>query len=225
MILQHPIPTLLSRINAGLGQRFGENPAMYAPLGLNGHDGIDYPAALGTPVYAAHDGYLAYANQDDPRPGLGIKQWFIEDGIGYELAYWHFEDTPFKDSAYSLTGTSILIKNGDLVGHVDSTGFSTGNHLHFGLRLFDPNTRQILNYDNGYKGSIDPLPFIQHDMPIVFKKAGDATLYVELFGHLVPFGMDWNKFLTQFGQPIVIELTEAQFNQMRPLAGDKAKFV
>jgi hypothetical protein len=104
-----------------------------------------------------------------------MAKWcFEEDGQGYELEYWHFEDTMFPDQPYNITARTRFLKKGELVGHVDTTGFSTGNHLHFGLRLVDPKTLQILNYDNGYKGGVDPIPYLRkkvNHMPQISSQA------------------------------------------------------
>jgi hypothetical protein len=57
------------------------------------------------------------------------------------------------------------VKSGDVVALSDDTGHSTGSHLHFGLApiLYDIN--------NGYRGWINPLPFIQ--------LKGMAKLYID----------------------------------------------
>ena len=41
-----------------------------------------------------------------------------------------------------------------------ATGNVTGPHLHLGLREAD-STGYAINLDNGYKGFIDPLPFLK----------------------------------------------------------------
>ncbi len=65
------------------------------------------------------------------------------------------------------------IKRGDLIGFADNTGFSTGDHLHFGLKPIktanggpispedatDVGNYQNLEQLNGYAGAIDPSPY------------------------------------------------------------------
>ena len=50
------------------------------------------------------------------------------------------------------------IRPGDIMSFGDSTGFSTGDHVHFHLKEIDDNGH-TKNRDNGYGGAIDPTPF------------------------------------------------------------------
>lgn len=84
-------------------QGFGENPQMYSDPkygGIKGHNGIDYWATDGTPVYASHDGRVTFAGYDGAG-GLGVvirtneeyffdtdKQMFISDEEANKLGYF-----------------------------------------------------------------------------------------------------------------------------------------
>ena len=54
---------------------------------------------------------------------------------------------------------------GDFIGWSGNTGYSTGAHVHLGVRQLVINSKkdvwdcEIENYDNGYKGYIDILPY------------------------------------------------------------------
>ena len=130
-----------------ISQKFGENPEMYAWLGIQGHNGLDIPYADGTEVYASHDGTANF--QEDSGKGLGI----VVTTTGYKTLYWHLK------SAVKPLGSSWQVKQGELIGYGDNTGFSTSAHLHFGLKLLDSNGN-VLNANNGYDGAVDVLPYI-----------------------------------------------------------------
>ena len=53
------------------------------------------------------------------------------------------------------------VKCGDLLGLGDSTGLSTGDHLHFGLKPCNKDGVSS-NEGNGYFGAIDPIPFYEN---------------------------------------------------------------
>ncbi len=129
-----------------VNQGFGENQnAFYAQQGLKGHAGIDFRAAHGQPIYAAHDG-TCYPRIDN-HGGNGVR---LETGLGtggYATIYWHL----IQDDAVVHTGT--VVKAGDLLGYADNTGESTGDHLHFGLMLNET------PWTNGYAGYTDPQPY------------------------------------------------------------------
>lgn len=129
-------------------QHFGENPDYYAQIGIKGHNGWDIPYEDGTEVFASHDG-TAFYTQDSSR-GLGVA--ITNKQLKVKTIYWHF-----KEATHSLN-TSWEVKRGDLIGYGDSTGFSTGPHLHWGIKLLDDNGN-VLNRDNGFDGAVDPAQF------------------------------------------------------------------
>ena len=128
-------------------QVFGENPQDYAWLNLKGHNGWDIPYNDGTEVFASHDG-KAYFSEDSSR-GLGV----TITGKGIKSIYWHLKD------AVKPLGSTWEVKSGELIGYGDNTGFSTGPHLHWGIKLLDDNGN-VLNRDNGYDGAQDPAQFV-----------------------------------------------------------------
>ena len=133
-----------------ISQKFGENPDMYAFLGLKGHNGLDIPYADGTEVYASHDGIVEFAGADSYTggpAGLGI----VLKTNRYKTIYWHLQE--FK------VNPGDQVKQGQLIALGDNTGFSTSSHLHFGLKLLDSNGN-VLNRDNGFDGAVDLLPYI-----------------------------------------------------------------
>lgn len=145
---------------AVVGQPFGVNPDLYAKFGLQGHDGQDLPTPIGTPVKACHDGFIGGVNENDRSYGLYLTQHWIEDGVIYELLYGHFDNVNFSNRGESVLDNSIAVKAGDIIGISGNTGNSTGPHLHLGLRTYNLQG-QILNYNNGFHGCIDPMPFLR----------------------------------------------------------------
>jgi murein DD-endopeptidase MepM/ murein hydrolase activator NlpD len=140
-----------------ISQLFGENLVdFYKQMGLKGHNGIDIVTYHGQPLRAPHDGIVMYAGYDTSG-GLGIelrtKQRYDYNG---QTAY-------FKTILWHLKTGSLLVKEGDevkagdLIGQCDNTGMSTGDHLHFGLKLLD-DSFDTLNKDNGYMGAVNPAP-------------------------------------------------------------------
>lgn len=161
--LYNPLKSMALTQGFGFG---GTDPSMlsvYQKMGLgNGHNGLDYWAIDGTPVYATHDGRVTFAGYDGSG-GLGIvirtnEEYEYGEGKSYfKTIYWHLK----KDSLVVTGGQQV--KRGDKIGEADNTGMSTGSHLHFGLKPIARgendwtwfNTEQ----NNGMLGAIDPTPY------------------------------------------------------------------
>ncbi len=88
------------------------------------HTGIDIGADGGTPIYAADDGKIIYR---DWLGGYGNTVQ-ISHGDGITTLYGHM-------SAYGSYGVGDYVAAGDIIGYVGTTGNSTGNHLHFEVRV------------------------------------------------------------------------------------------
>ena len=153
-----------------VNQPFGNVLPVYTAMGLQGHNGIDFMAAHGQPVYAAHDGNAYW--ESDGASGEGVvlcsTETFDYNGkqVKFKTIYWHLADPVKEPNLKSpIYGNNIVpVKTGDLIGYADNTGMSTGDHLHFGLKAGEPNEPdgQFINLDstNGYFGAIDPQPFL-----------------------------------------------------------------
>ena len=88
------------------------------------HNGIDFAAGVGTPVWAAADGEVTFAGVRGPNGNLvGLRH-----SEGFESFYAHL--------SRFATGLHVgqMVHQRDLIGYVGSTGRSTGPHLHFGLK-------------------------------------------------------------------------------------------
>lgn len=86
------------------------------------HAGCDWAAPPGTPVRAAHDGWVEQLNQPD---GAGLYVNLIASGYVMRSMYMHL----------SGFGAGGWVSAGDIIGYVGSTGASTGPHLHFQVHV------------------------------------------------------------------------------------------
>jgi murein DD-endopeptidase MepM/ murein hydrolase activator NlpD len=87
------------------------------------HDGIDISAAYGQGIYAAGGGTVAFAGQ---MSGYG-NAVIISHGYGITTLYGH--------ASKLLVVKGQRVRRGELIARVGSTGRSTGNHLHFEIRI------------------------------------------------------------------------------------------
>jgi len=99
----------------------GFNPRRMHPVlkRIRAHNGIDYYAPRGTPVYSAGDGTVsrsAYSNAN----GHHV---FVQHANSIETKYLHFTNRAVKKGQ--------KVKQGQTIGYVGSTGLATGPHLHY----------------------------------------------------------------------------------------------
>ena len=122
-----PIP------HATITQGFGPTPyvfeASYAGF-PHFHTGIDLAVPLGTPVFAAADGVVALARPMADGGGqlVGYGNYvIIQHDAGLKTLYGHLLAIGVKEGD--------VVKRGQLIGLVGSTGNSTGPHTHFEVRI------------------------------------------------------------------------------------------
>lgn len=87
------------------------------------HEGLDFMAEVGAPIYAAASGIVTQAELT-PDYGNIVK---IDHGNGLETRYAHASRLDVK--------VGDRVEKGQLIGGVGNTGRSTGAHLHFEVRL------------------------------------------------------------------------------------------
>ena len=129
-------------------QRFGANPQIYHRWGLPGHEGLDLRALTNTPVYACADGtvYDVHTGARDHPYGIHVR---IQHRDGYKTTYAHL--------ARPLVGPGEVVEAGQPIGTADSTGNSSGAHLHLTLMLDGATERGETPYP---KDIVDPTPFM-----------------------------------------------------------------
>jgi len=99
----------------------GFNPKRMHPVlkRIRPHNGIDYYAPRGTPVYAAGEGTVTRSGYS----AANGNHVFIKHSNGVETKYLHFTRTAVKKGQ--------RVRQGQTIGYVGSTGLATGPHLHY----------------------------------------------------------------------------------------------
>lgn len=162
-----------------ISQRFGVNPALYAQFNINGHDGLDIAAPAGTPIYSPANGFIVEQTEKETGYGLRITMRVDDGNKHYLLVFGHLQRLQNPTHVdYNWFSQNLPVKTGDVIGYVNSSGFSTGNHLHLGVfEQLENGTR--LNLNNGFKGALDPMLFLgpqeQHTMQLI---NDNGTIYL-----------------------------------------------
>ena len=142
--------------NVYITQSFGEDFKMangkwaYRSMGLAGHNGVDFRTRFVDSPLGRRYGSVLFKGKvisagNDGGYGLALR---VEHRNGTQTIYGHL--------------TRIYVQVGDTVTPEDrayltgNSGFSTAPHLHVGVR--GDNWRE--NYDNGYFGWEDPMPYL-----------------------------------------------------------------
>lgn len=93
------------------------------------HDGVDIAAPLGTPVFAAAAGRVAFVGHLPD----GAEVVLVAHNGGLFTLYAHLDDTHAPPTVH----VGDQVKAGDPIGVVGLTGITTGAHLHFVIRRGD----------------------------------------------------------------------------------------
>jgi murein DD-endopeptidase MepM/ murein hydrolase activator NlpD len=123
---------------ARISSRFNPNrmhPVLHV---IMPHNGIDFAAAPGTPVYSASAGTIRSAGDGGPCGNMVQ----IDHGGGLISAYCHL-------SRFANISAGEHVEARQLIGYVGQTGRATGPHLHFAVKR--------LNATTGMEQFIDPL--------------------------------------------------------------------
>ena len=113
------------------------------------HTGQDFAAPGGSLVLAPGDGTVTLA---EPLTVRGISV-ILDHGAGLFTGYWHLQE--------ALVGPGETVQAGDPIGLVGTTGRSTGEHLHWELRI--------------YGVAVDPMPFLTRPLLAVASTADPAA--------------------------------------------------
>jgi murein DD-endopeptidase MepM/ murein hydrolase activator NlpD len=102
------------------------------------HSGVDIAAPGGTPIYAVADGTVIRAGWNGGYGNFTCLGHGSREGQGLSTCYAHQSEI--------LVSAGQSVRQGELIGRVGTTGASTGDHLHFEVRLDGTPT--------------DPIPFL-----------------------------------------------------------------
>ena len=126
--------------NYPITQVFGAAPDWYIKIAGYPHNGLDFGMPDGTPILAVADGVIQYADNVPDADGLGIN-------LGHTFGtsqYWHLSSLRAKFNQ--------AVKKGDVIGLSGHSGWATGPHLHFGLKIPALSLPVM-------RGWVDPVPY------------------------------------------------------------------
>jgi len=113
-------PLEFSRISSGFSMRVHPISGKW-----KAHKGVDYAASTGTPIRAVADGVIDFAGNSG---GYG-NQVVVKHWSNYSTAYAHMS----RFAPGLRKGAKV--SQGQVIGYVGSTGWSTGPHLHYEFRV------------------------------------------------------------------------------------------
>jgi murein DD-endopeptidase MepM/ murein hydrolase activator NlpD len=172
--------------NVTITQRFGKTVDARRLYVSGSHSGVDFRAAVGTPIYAAGDGIVeGIGDTDKTCPKASFGKWvFIRHTNGLATAYGHLS----LIKAYE----GQKVQAGDLIAYSGNTGHSTGPHLHLtvyasngvdgedGARVAErpsasckgKNYRMPIAPTNAY---LDPLLYLPKTTSAMYKDGGQSS--------------------------------------------------
>lgn len=119
--------------------------------GRRAHKGIDLAAPTGTPVYATADGLVQMA------------QWYSSYGNYIQIGHGSDLETRYAHLSRIAVSEGSMVRKGDLIGYVGSTGRSTGPHLHYEVRV------------GGV--AVDPVPYmVESDAQLAYARDNERSL-------------------------------------------------
>lgn len=129
-------------------QGFGDNPEIYGAFGLPGHEGLDIRAPYNTNVYAGADGEV-FLIENEPNVHPYGKHIRIQHSDGFRTVYGHLAEI--------LVSIGQTVRAKELIARANSTGNSSGSHLHLTLKKAGATSAG----ETQYRGDIiDPTPFL-----------------------------------------------------------------
>ena len=141
---------LAANINV-LSSLYGSRPDPFTGRPDN-HTGIDIPASRGTPIYASKSGVVITSVYGTGSAWSYGNYVVVSHSDGTSTLYAHMSSRAVSQGQ--------TVNQGDVVGYVGTTGNSTGNHLHFEIRV------------NGSR--VDPLNYFK-DLTLYYRSGGQKV--------------------------------------------------
>lgn len=187
-------------------QKWNEGQTFYNSIGLRGHNGWDFGCVVGTPVYASHEGIISFAEVDSVM-SLTVSIDTLDKK--YRTLYCHLSEAKVKNGDHVTRGQLIALSG-------NSGRYTTGPHLHFGLRPINPD-----NMDNGYNGAIDPSTYwdgtypstpVVHDIDNAFSKMMFAVRDYQIANGVVDFANETDPKKIKLGPKTLQLITRDTLN-------------
>lgn len=125
--------------------KFEEAPFWYTKVFGYPHNGVDWSMKPGRAILACDNGAISYSDYIPDADGCGI---ILKHKWGISL-YWHLNQLIAK--------INQTVKKGDVIGISGATGFVTGPHLHFGIKVWGVENPEM-------RGWANPLQYLEKEV-------------------------------------------------------------
>lgn len=180
--LGYPVETTTPFIT----QNFGDNKANYAQFGMLGHNGTDF-RTKGTNrfIVAAADGEIISCNPTDGGYGMAVR---VKHPWGQSI-YGH--NSQFLVLPTDSFGAPTKVSRGQRIAIAGSTGFSSAEHCHFGIRI-----NGVKN--PGFFDWVNPAPFFKEQKMTKYFRvqqgAKSGMMILEGFSGTIVFENNWSEY-------------------------------
>jgi murein DD-endopeptidase MepM/ murein hydrolase activator NlpD len=146
--------------NPYVTQQFGRTSSSVRLYASGSHDGTDFRAPIGTPVFASLSGVVLEVNQG-AAPNCQYGKWvLIRHNNGLATLYAHL-------SEISVAKNDIVV-TGEVIGFSGNTGYATGPHLHYGVYLADAVSFRQYTCKTGLSVTIPIAPLQAYLNPLAY---------------------------------------------------------
>ncbi|HUQ30340.1 MAG TPA: peptidoglycan DD-metalloendopeptidase family protein [Candidatus Paceibacterota bacterium] len=141
-------------------QQFGQTSSSGRLYASGTHNGVDFRASIGTPVYASLSGTVLDVNYGAVTNCQYGKWVLIKHPNGLATLYAHLSEITVQK------GTNVT--TGQVIGYSGNTGYATGPHLHMGLYLAEAVSFKQYTCKSGYTVTIPIAPISAYLDPLAY---------------------------------------------------------